>query len=311
MTERKSCVRCGRAIDAIAHICPFCNWDQEQPVTAEAAETQVPVYVPPAERGWRKRILIALGLIAVLIASFAVGMVVNRDGTPDDAPEPLTDKSKTTTGAAAPQNAPPLIEMDTTVETPITSAPVPVADAGSATNDYQRADATAVSSVEYDQLAQRAAAERKKREQMAAMTDPRSITGAAYAQTPRPAAPRPKPAPRPGTVPDQQNGDQQQAQQTPPQERAREARSSSVRTRPVPRYTPLPTISVARTTVAKVDLLVGADGLVREVNIRDGIPGHTAQLIAAIQNWRFKPATENGEPVSAQTTVDISFRGNE
>ncbi|HEX7152480.1 MAG TPA: energy transducer TonB [Thermoanaerobaculia bacterium] len=311
MTDRKTCVRCGRGIDAIATICPYCNWDQAEPVTAEAVEPQAPVYVPAAERSLKKTILIGIGLLAVLIASFAIGMVVNRDGTPDDAPEPLTEQKDTTKTSAMPSNAAPLVEMGTTIETPITSAPVPIADAGAIPNEYQRHDATAVSSVEYTQLAQRAEAERKRREQMAVMTDPRTLTSPAYAQTPRPAVPRPARAtpPRPAQTPEQTAQQQAEEQRTPPARR--EARGGGMRTRPVPRYTPVPRLPVDSETVAKVDLVVGADGHVRDVNIRNGIPGHTARLIAAIQTWRFQPATENGEPVSAQFSVDISFRGNE
>ena len=32
-----------------------------------------------------------------------------------------------------------------------------------------------------------------------------------------------------------------------------------------------------------------------------------AALLGAIQSWRFKPATENGEPVAAPYSVEISF----
>ena len=60
--------------------------------------------------------------------------------------------------------------------------------------------------------------------------------------------------------------------------------------------------------------LLGATG---EVDDLVGLPqplGHLEMDVAimkAVKKWRFKPATENGVPVSAPFTVDISFRGND
>ena len=83
------------------------------------------------------------------------------------------------------------------------------------------------------------------------------------------------------------------------------------RTRPVPEYQPLPDIHVSGRVTARLDLVIGADGRVKEVNLRDSIPGETAKLIAAVQSWRFKPATENGQPVSANYSVDLSFNADD
>ena len=58
---------------------------------------------------------------------------------------------------------------------------------------------------------------------------------------------------------------------------------------------------------ARLELIVGADGRVKEVNFKNSIPGQTPKLIAAVQSWKFKPATENGVPVAAPFTVEISF----
>ena len=53
---------------------------------------------------------------------------------------------------------------------------------------------------------------------------------------------------------------------------------------------------------------MGSDGRVRDVNVDRMLNnGNTAALLGAIQNWRFKPATENGEPISAPYSVEISF----
>ena len=62
---------------------------------------------------------------------------------------------------------------------------------------------------------------------------------------------------------------------------------------------------------ARLRLTIGADGRVKGIAIGDAIPGQTPKLIAAVQNWRFRPATENGVPVEAPFAVDISFHGNE
>ncbi|HEX2061879.1 MAG TPA: TonB family protein, partial [Thermoanaerobaculia bacterium] len=132
----------------------------------------------------------------------------------------------------------------------------------------------------------------------AALVDPRSLTGPAYAQAPRAVRPRPAATPAqavPGAPPAQQ-------QQVAPQP----VRRASMRTRPVPQYQPLPEIRARGT--ARLSLLIGADGRVREVDVTQPLRGGTADLVRAVQSWRFKPATENGEPVAAPYTVEISFR---
>ncbi len=72
-------------------------------------------------------------------------------------------------------------------------------------------------------------------------------------------------------------------------------------------YQPLPDVNVSQPMTARLQLTVGKDGLVKEVNVIQGIPGETGKLIAAVQRWRFKPATENGNPVEAPFTVDVAF----
>lgn len=90
-----------------------------------------------------------------------------------------------------------------------------------------------------------------------------------------------------------------------------EAATTAIRTRPVPLSQPLPTIHLARNATARLDLTVGPDGSVRDVHVLEALPGETARLIAAVQNWRFRPGTENGTPATSHFTVDISFHGNE
>lgn len=301
MSERKPCTRCSRAIDAWAKICPFCNWDQSQPVPAVEPPKPAAVanYKPPEEFDVKKTVMLGgIGVLA-LIAAFGVGMIINQDGAPEDAPLTVEEQQEQ---EAAQKKAGPVRRADTPlvptnevggIEEPVTSAPV-AAQPGMTPNDYQRTDATAVSSTEYAEIAKRARAEK---ERMAALVDPRSLTGPAYAQAPRPPqrrvlaqrtpAPIPGAEPAPGAAPAPQ-------------------RSNSVRTRPVPESQPIPRIAGASGT-ARLNLLVGADGRVQRVAIERPIAGSNAQLVSAVQRWRFRPATENGRAVAAPYTVEISF----
>jgi TonB family protein len=307
MEDKKPCVRCDRQIDPYARICPYCNWDQTHPAptpSAQPALAPTPAYVPPQERNWRKHLLMVGGGIAVLILAFAVGAFINSDDTPENAPKPVTDEIGVDEGIARTRRADvTLVPVDDAnpFETPITSAPT-TAPAEGVPAEYQRSDATAVSSVEYAALAKRAQAERQAKQ----MVDPRSLTGPAYAQAPRP-APRPQqPVPPPMTSAagdPMTSGEERPAPAEPDEPRIQITK----RTRPVPEHQPLPKISVTEPVTARLELTVGADGRVKSVRLKNGIPGNTAALIAAVQSWRFKPATENGAPVTAPFNVDISF----
>lgn len=308
MNEKRPCIRCDREIDAYAKICPYCNWDQTQ--TEIPPPSQQPVaapYVPPAERSWKRHILIAIAGVGLLILSFFVGALINSDAAPEEAPTPIVGGDAETAAQVTPaKRADVTLVPVTDIEAPITTAPVAALAEGIPT-EYQRSDATAVSSVEYAQLAARAAEEKRRN---AALVDPRSITGPAYAQAQaqRPAT-APEPVPPPQTSADSGRFEEP-SQSSEPAPRDEPARVM-VRTRPVPISQPIPDIQVDRNVTARLDLTIGPDGRVKAVNLREGIPGQTAKLIATVQQWRFKPATENGVPVSAPFTVDISFRGND
>lgn len=274
MAERKPCVKCERMIDGWARICPFCNWNQAEPVPARPMEPPVEVaeYKPPQERDIRKIGLIAGTGVLVLIVAFLVGMIINRDGAPKHAPEAVTDGEEEAVVPAPRRADTQLVPMNEPggFEQPITSAPVVPQPGQVASSQWDRSDATAVSAAEYTQLARRAQAERK---QNAPLVDPRSLTGAAYAQgATRSSAAR---------------------------------RVASARTRPVPQYQPVPRMRASGS--ARLDLTIGPDGRVRTISVRKALRGNNAALIGAVQKWRFRPATQNGQPVSAPYSVEISF----
>lgn len=293
MTDRKRCIRCERAIDAWAGICPFCNWNQAElppspdAVAPRASATQ---YQPPEEMNVRKMIAIAGGAVLSLVLAFLIGMVINRDGAPKRAPDPLEEQAaEHNTENLKPKRADtPLVPAGQggIENEPITSAPA-LAAPGQVPDEYHRSDATAVSADEYAQMAKRAEAEKKKK--MTTLVDPRSLTGPAYAQGPRASSPGVSRA----------SG---QEDRTPAVRRVARA----MRTRPVPQHQPLPRLNGSGT--ARFTLIIGADGRVKDVNVEQMLRGgNNAALLGAIQNWRFKPATENGEPVAAPYSVAISF----
>lgn len=281
MSEQKRCVRCERSIDGWARICPYCNWDQSHaaPPVREAVPVEVAEYKPPAEHSLKKKLLYAGGGVVMLIVAFIVGMIINRDGAPKNAPEPVSEAEAA--NLPAPKRADtPLIPTNEPggIEQPITSAPASGPSPGMPANEWDRSDATAVSSAEYAQLAQRANAEKKKPN---VLVDPRSLTGAAYSQAPEP----------------RHRSASSAAASSPPR---------GLHTRPVPQYQPLPPMRAYGTAI--LDLNVGPDGSVTSINIRRAASGNNAALIGAVQRWRFRPATENGRPVSAPYSVQIAFK---
>lgn len=242
------------------------------------------------QRFLRRRGLMIGGGVLLLVASFLVGVLINRDGAPKNAPVPLEEQAARQNPSAPLRADTPLVPAGTGgIEQPITSAPVTTTD-GSALAEYQRTDATAVSALEYAQMEKRARAEQARNP---SFVDPRSLTGPAYAQH-APLPPR-RTAARPPVHP------ADAATQAPAQP------VRVARTRPVPQYQPIPPMRGRGT--ARLSLTVGPDGNVKEINVERALEGgNTAALLAAVQRWRFKPAMENGSPVSAPYSVDISFK---
>jgi protein TonB len=144
---------------------------------------------------------------------------------------------------------------------------------------YNSGDATAMSSQEYMRMTQQPPPALPP----SATVDPLSIQ-------PPPVAPRPKPRP------------------APPQPVAAPTRTAE-RREAVPLSQPLPDIKVDRDVTVRLNLTIGADGRVKEVDVLKGGRGVTARVISKVQGWRFKPATEDGRPVESQFPVEIFFNG--
>lgn len=302
MSDRKPCIRCERPIDAIAGICPFCNWNQAEPPPAPGTippRTAAAQYTPPQPMDLKRLIAIGSGVVLSLVLAFLVGMVINRDGAPKRAPESLEEQAEEhNTENLKPKRADtPLVPAGQggIENEPITSAPIAL-PAGQVPNEYQRTDATAVSAELYAQMAKRAQAERQKKN-IADLVDPRSMSGAAYAQGRPPVLGQtPRSTPMPG-APSAQTADA-------PREPQRVRRVT--RTRPVAEYQPVPNMGGRGT--ARFTLIVGADGRVKSINVERMLRGgNNSALIRAIKSWRFKPAMENGEPVASPYSVEISF----
>src|SRR5439155_22411602 len=128
-------------------------------------------------------------------------------------------------------------------------------------------DATALPAAQYAAAAARAKAERVAAEKSRnELVDPRSITGSSYREP-------------------------EKTESTVPRERAEKV----ARTEAHLEYKPLPSIYVSRDMTARLNLTVSPEGRVTDVDVNEAIPD-LPKVIAAVQNWRFKPATVNGQP---------------
>jgi hypothetical protein len=306
--KKKPCVRCDRLIDPVARLCPYCNWDQElspprpSPITDISAEERDDVGDRERRRNIR-RVLVAAGVVLALIATFAVGSMVTRIGKKAEDKEVREilpsnqDDAPTSNRQLTDLRLVPSSDLTTTVNRSITSAPLQTSTAVEDVSD--RSDTTALPSQQYVFMEERAAAERERQKQAAAVgVDPRTIRPEppprqVRQQPPTTATTAPRPAePRPAAP----------AEPPPRQEQV-------ARTRPEPISQPLPELTTGGT--ARFRLRIGPDGSVRDVEVIRTIPGATAQLVQSIQRWKFKPATENGRPVEGIHLVDLTFKGND
>ena len=301
MAEQKPCVKCGRSIDSLARICVYCNWDQELPPPSAAETAAAPVYIPPKEHRGRNRILAVVAFVALIIGAFFVGSMLHgfepKDVKAEATQQTGTAATVTSRPAQSHRSDVTLVPVDSGGDQPgnyhgaMTSVPVP-ATATNATSSAEPADATALPSQQYSAAAARAQAAT----QSTRPVDPRSIRGDAA----QPAAARAG------------NGSIR-PKATAPRDPSMAVAQAATRphSEPVAIYQPVPHIRVDRDSTARLYLTVGDDGKVRDIEVVQAVPGEMPKLIAAVQNWRFRPAMQEGQPVTASFTVNITFHANE
>lgn len=314
MSDTRSCLRCTRPIDAVARICPFCNYDQllgpapqpkpaveteamqDSPAAPAATSPVVDGRISPREiaKAIGPRALFIAAVFAVLMGTFAIGgLVYGLSGKLHGKEEQVAEAPGT--AAREPSNRAtdaggltlvPAGDVTTTMERSVTSAPIPNVDTR-LPEEFQRTDATALPSEEYARIA---AQNQRAQGTVFTPADPRTVTGGPMTPVLQPNTPAP---PRPER----------------PVERVEPVRQEGRRTNPVPISQPLPSAREVRGEgLVRLRLTVSASGKVSEVDILQAAPGITSKLLPKIQQWRFKPATLNGEPVEGTFTVDIDFK---
>jgi hypothetical protein len=277
MSEKKQCVNCNRGIDLGAKTCLYCNWWQgdKPPAKPEPAATTAP---QPRHR-WNNKVLGIVAFAALLIIAFVIGSLIHgfEPSEVKAAQQPKTPEAVATEAPAPPTANIPLVPDNSAAPTgplqqqpPATTQPMTSTVTGA-----MGSDATAMTSQQYG-----ATQAVPPPQQPVQTMDPRAITGTVYGQTPQePHIPRPRRTAPPATT-------------------------SARMTQPVPEYQPVPPLHGHGH--ARMTLTVGTDGRVRDVDIVQPLAGEMGRLIGAVQSWRFKPATQNGVPVTSRFTVDIN-----
>jgi len=265
-----------------------------------------PAMKPPSSPWWATRTFVVTAAILLLISTFAVGALVNvigsRTRVSDGDKEPASPPEAVTTSARAdPVGDLRLVPADDPAATAgqvITSAPVPDPDRQMPA-ESQRSDATALPAEQYSRVLKDA---RPTPPPQSAVADPRTVEGS----VPNKVVPREEAAPAP----------EREVREPPTRQPTRQPRvvrevEGGKRTNPVPTYQPLPRIDrkreITRDGTCRLALAVGRDGRVKEIQVLESIPGLTPKIISAVQRWRFKPATLNGEPVDGTFEVDITL----
>ena len=229
------------------------------------------------------------GIIALLTGTFAVGSLVVGIG----GHEEKADTRGPIIHNQADTNPAPPAETGTIAEAPVPQQPMqPLPGAIDGSTIQNGNDQTAMSAQQYAQVM--TAPPAMTPQPAFTGVDPRTITSMpAVPQAPKPVAPKPKPAQR-------------------DEERSAPIRVSSHRTSPRPIEQPLPGLDeVSGRGTVSLNLTVGENGRVREIEILKGAPGLTSDVVDAVRHWRFEPATEDGQRVEGQFKVDISFNGND
>ncbi|MFZ0595084.1 MAG: energy transducer TonB [Bryobacteraceae bacterium] len=56
-------------------------------------------------------------------------------------------------------------------------------------------------------------------------------------------------------------------------------------------------------------LVISADGLPENIKVTRSLdPGLDEKAVEAVTQWRFAPATKNGEAVAVEATIEVNFR---
>ena len=56
-----------------------------------------------------------------------------------------------------------------------------------------------------------------------------------------------------------------------------------------------------------LDAVIGRDGLVKELSIREGDPELAHRALDTVQHWAYRPTTLNGIPVEVATQIEVIF----
>ena len=56
-------------------------------------------------------------------------------------------------------------------------------------------------------------------------------------------------------------------------------------------------------------VVIGSDGRTHDVRVQRSLGmGLDEKAIEAVRNWKFEPATKDGQPVAVQVNVEVNFR---
>ena len=253
-------------------MCPYCSWWQSEPVPARAPVSPAIDYTPPADNRARNKVIGILSFGFLMMVAFTIGALFHGSDQAKAA-QPKEEAPAAAAAQTSPRATVTLVPMTDGASPPVIEAPI-TSVTPNGTTAGGPSDATAMPSDQYS-----AAAARMRTAQQQAtgkVVDPRSITGSPYAEPPpRPARPR---------------------------------QVTSVQTQPVATYQPVPHVRVDREQTAQLYLTVGTDGRVHDIDIQRAAPDVIGPLVGAVQQWRFRPATQNGEPVTSRFSVAVTFK---
>ena len=286
MANRKPCIKCGREIDEFARACPYCNWWQSEPLpaqTAKAAMTPPPAadYVPPPDKRARNKLIGIAAFGVLVILAFVIGAFVHGS---DEATAAQTQEPAKEVASAqpSPRATVKLVPVTEGAPPPVIDAPVTGIAPSGATTTAGPSDFTALPADQYA-----AAAARQQAAQQQAngnFVDPRTISGGPYAAPP------------------------QASQPSRPSQPSAPRRVAAVQTQPVPLYQPVPHVRVDREETAQLFLTIGTDGRVQDIDVARSVPNAMGPLVSSVQQWRFRPAMQNGQAVSSRFSVAVTFK---